>query len=467
MIQNQRNGPRDLVDTMYARVRDIEAYGRRSDTTVPFILREYSHAMGNSSGNLAMTGARSDLPQPAGRLHLGLCGSRGAGHPHPNACATTAPQPPGLRRRLRRLPQRRQFQLQRVGVVRPPPDAAVRGDAALLSAGCGRGGRRVARPLPDRNRHFFTDLSGFDARWTYEENGEVVAQGRLQGAGRAAARQSHGRAAALDGAPSRLRGARQHVEFQFRHNPRRLGRQGPCGCPRPDRRAGGSQPAPFANVAGRAVVRLDESETAVTAEAHGFSVRIGKASGVRPACPRRRAAPTPPAPDFWRAPTDNDRGNGMAARHAVWREAACATRRAGRRSGAKVHGNWRAPASLAYPAAGETVGTSSTPSPTPAGPAWRSSLEPKGKEVPALPRIGMTAQTPGARRPRDLAGTRASRKLRGTAWTRPSSDATTCLRTSSSSVCRAAGNRQPHGGVLGDVHRRGGKRHPGVGRSQL
>ena len=53
LIQNQRNGPRDTVDAMYARVAEVEAYGKRKDTEVPFILCEYSHAMGNSSGNLS------------------------------------------------------------------------------------------------------------------------------------------------------------------------------------------------------------------------------------------------------------------------------------------------------------------------------------------------------------------------------------------------------------------------------
>ena len=105
---------------------------------------------------------------------------------------------------------------------------------------------------------------------------------------------------------------------------------------------------------------------------------------------------TPLAPDFWRAPTDNDRGNGMAARHTVWREAAVRREVRGVTVRREVDGNWRVLVSLAYPAAGETVGTLIYTF-TNAGQirvAFR--LEPTGKGLPALPRIGMTAQIPAA-----------------------------------------------------------------------
>ena len=176
MIQNQRNGPRDFVDTMYARVRDIEAYGRRNDTTIPFILCEYSHAMGNSSGNLAdYWRVIRTYPNLQGGFIWDFVDQ--ATPPDPERlCAMTAHDLLGLRRRLRRFPQRRQLQLQRAGAVdrRPSPQFAemrycyqpIAVEAVDVSRGL----------FPDSQRHLFTDLSGFDARRTYEENGEVVAK---------------------------------------------------------------------------------------------------------------------------------------------------------------------------------------------------------------------------------------------------------------------------------------------------
>ena len=401
MIQNQRNGPRDLVDTMYARVRDIEAYGRRSDTTVPFILCEYSHAMGNSSGNLAdywrviraypnlQGGFIWDFVDQALRRPIPTERVR---HDGPSTFWAYGGD-------YGDFPNDDNFNCN--GLVqsdrRPTPQFAEMRHCyqpvAVEAVDVSRGLFLI------RNRHFFTDLSGFDARWTYEENGEVVAQGRLK---------------ALDVPPQGSRTV--ELPLSMVRRPAYAARVSTWNFTFATTRASvwagkghvvardqivvpaDPQPAPFANVAGRAVVRLDESETAVTASGDGFSVRIGKASGAIESwkVDGIEQLLTPLAPDFWRAPTDNDRGNGMAARHTVWREAAVRREVRGVTVRREVDGNWRVLVSLAYPAAGETVGTLIYTF-TNAGQirvAFR--LEPTGEGLPALPRIGMTAQIPAA-----------------------------------------------------------------------
>jgi len=52
-IMNQRNGPKDFFEEMYFAVKDLENFALHGDKDIPAILCEYSHAMGNSSGNLS------------------------------------------------------------------------------------------------------------------------------------------------------------------------------------------------------------------------------------------------------------------------------------------------------------------------------------------------------------------------------------------------------------------------------
>jgi beta-galactosidase len=70
-------------------------------------------------------------------------------------------------------------------------------------------------------------------------------------------------------------------------------------------------------------VTLADSAAAVTATGKGFSVRIGKKSGAIEsyAIDGRELLTGPLEPNFWRPPTDNDRGNGMPIRQHVWRDA--------------------------------------------------------------------------------------------------------------------------------------------------
>ncbi|WP_028374983.1 glycoside hydrolase family 2 TIM barrel-domain containing protein [Leeuwenhoekiella sp. MAR_2009_132] len=49
--QAGQNPNTDVVAPMYPRLKDMKEYAERTDVTRPFIMCEYSHAMGNSSGN--------------------------------------------------------------------------------------------------------------------------------------------------------------------------------------------------------------------------------------------------------------------------------------------------------------------------------------------------------------------------------------------------------------------------------
>jgi beta-galactosidase len=403
-IQNQRNGPRDTVDSMYARVHDIEAYGRRGDTALPFILCEYSHAMGNSSGNLAdywrVIRAYPNLqggfiwdfvdqalrkPIPSERVRHGApadfwaYGGDYGDYPNDDNFNCN-----GLVQTDRRpTPQFAEMRY----CYQPVAVEAVDVSRGLFTV---------------KNRFYFTGLEGYEGRWTYEENGEVVARGRLAG---------------LDVPPQgsktfelplsmvrRPAFAARVSTWNFSFATAR-----PCLWAEKghvvarDQIVVPSDPSPILDASRFAFdaslssgVRLAETPDAVTAAGAGFSARISKATGAVESWTvdgeERLLAPL--APDFWRAPTDNDRGNGMAERHAVWRHAA--ERRAVREVTVRreVDGNWRVLVSLAYPEAGETTGSLIYTFSNAGQIRVAFQIEPKGDGLAAVPRVGMVTQIP-------------------------------------------------------------------------
>ncbi|GGL81174.1 beta-galactosidase [Streptomyces fumigatiscleroticus] len=70
-------------------------------------------------------------------------------------------------------------------------------------------------------------------------------------------------------------------------------------------------------------LRHEDGDTKVTVEGKGFSVVIDKRSGTISSyeAAGARLITSGPVPNFWRAPTDNDRGNGQHTRNRTWRDA--------------------------------------------------------------------------------------------------------------------------------------------------
>ncbi len=71
------------------------------------------------------------------------------------------------------------------------------------------------------------------------------------------------------------------------------------------------------------VVNVKEAGNLVTVSGDGFSVVFDKASGILKSLKRgeKEFLISGPVPDFWRAPIDNDFGNGLDKRSRVWRKA--------------------------------------------------------------------------------------------------------------------------------------------------
>jgi len=87
-------------------------------------------------------------------------------------------------------------------------------------------------------------------------------------------------------------------------------------------------PVAAIGVAAMPDVTLRESSREITVNGKDFAVTVGKDSGAIESfeCGGKQLIGAALIPNFWRAPIDNDRGNGMPKRLAVWRSAGAARR---------------------------------------------------------------------------------------------------------------------------------------------
>jgi beta-galactosidase len=245
-----------------------------------------------------------------------------------------------------------------------------------------------------RNKYLFRDLSHLRGTWELAEDGAVVERGalpRLSTAAGASQEVTLGvkRPQLKPGAEYFLKvtfalagdeawAARGHVvawdQFEM-----------PYKTPPPPARDPSALPP----------LKLSESGDSFTVTGAGFTARFGKRSGALEAYEfgGRRLLAGPLVPNFWRPPTDNDRGNQMPKRLGYWRDAAP------RRTVNAVKAEQAAP---------QVVRVTAT-STLPAGASLyrntytvygdgsievEGALTPAG-ELPELPRFGMQLRVPG------------------------------------------------------------------------
>ncbi|MEU3255086.1 glycoside hydrolase family 2 TIM barrel-domain containing protein [Streptomyces sp. NPDC006997] len=192
---------------------------------------------------------------------------------------------------------------------------------AALASGGGPGAVTVTLT----NEYLFTNLRELDGGWTLSADGEVVRRGRLT-------------RDQLDLPPLTSKditlpvrppadpapGTEFHLRLSFTtREPTPWADAGfevaadqlPLDLPGPALR-----PAPLADVP---PLSYDDGDTAVTVTGRDFSVTVDKRTGVITSYEAggARLLLSGPAPNFWRAPTDNDRGNGQHTRNQTWRDA--------------------------------------------------------------------------------------------------------------------------------------------------
>ncbi|WP_211341581.1 glycoside hydrolase family 2 TIM barrel-domain containing protein [Myceligenerans xiligouense] len=313
----------DVRSQMYNTPAGIRDRALDTGDTRPYILIEYSHAMGNSNGNFkeywdvirefpilqggfiwdyADQGLRWPIPQGGGATYLAYGGDWGDNPNDGNFCAngivSADREPAGKAAEVRQI-------YQAINVV-------AAGDVASGSV-------RIT------NEYLFTNVGEFEGSWSLYADGEVIQSGALtaqqldiaplsaktiqvpiQRPANPAPGQEHflrlsfKLTSATQWAPAGFEVAKQQVPVDFDSPP--------------------VEPLPLDDVPA-----LTDSETAgaVTVSGTGFAVTISKSTGEITAYDAMgmRLIDSGPAPNFWRAPTDNDRGNGQPNRNGTWRNA--------------------------------------------------------------------------------------------------------------------------------------------------
>ncbi|GIO11865.1 beta-galactosidase [Cohnella xylanilytica] len=307
----------DIESQMYTKPQDIEAYAKSAQQKPrkPFILCEYSHAMGNSCGGLHKYTELFDrypilqggfiwdwidqairVKAADGSSHLAYGGDFGESPHDGNFCGN--------------------------GLIFADRTVSPK---LLEAKACYRSIDFAAEDLAKgvfslRNKFLFSNLDEFDFAWELTANGVRIGEGRF----RAAA--APGESVAVDLGGSYPKEACPGEECVLTLSARL--REGTAWAEAGHEIAFAQFALPAGRTAPEAEPAAGTLETAEEAAAlairgEGFSVRFDKANGelVTYRAGETELLKRAPAPNFWRAYTDNDRGNGHHERCAVWREA--------------------------------------------------------------------------------------------------------------------------------------------------
>ncbi|MDO0909978.1 glycoside hydrolase family 2 TIM barrel-domain containing protein [Streptomyces sp. DT2A-34] len=175
------------------------------------------------------------------------------------------------------------------------------------------------------NENLFTNLREFDGRWALVADGEVVQRGKLSRAQLDVAALAHKEITVpfkVPGEPAP--GAEYFLELSFRTKETTKWAKAGFEVAKQqlavDAGSPAVTPAPLDSVP---ALTYEDGDGAVTVTGEGFSVTVDKKSGVITSYKARGAQliTSGPAPNFWRAPTDNDHGNGQHTRNQTWRDA--------------------------------------------------------------------------------------------------------------------------------------------------
>ncbi|WP_426568184.1 glycoside hydrolase family 2 TIM barrel-domain containing protein [Streptomyces canus] len=175
------------------------------------------------------------------------------------------------------------------------------------------------------NEYLFTDLRAFDGRWELLRDGKAVQRGRLSRAQMDLAPLSSKDVTVPfevpdDPAP----GAEYFLRLSFTTRESTQWAKAGFEVAKQQLAVDAGSPAvtpvPSATVP---ALRHTDADGTVTVTGEDFSVTVDKKTGVITSYQAGGAQliSSGPAPNFWRAPTDNDRGNGQHTRNQTWRDA--------------------------------------------------------------------------------------------------------------------------------------------------
>ncbi|WP_205325455.1 glycoside hydrolase family 2 TIM barrel-domain containing protein [Glycomyces sp. YM15] len=313
----------DIRSQMYNSAAGIRDRALDTGDTRPYILVEYSHAMGNSNGgfkeywdvirqypvlqggyiwDFADQSLRWPVPLGGGATYLAYGGDWGDDPNDGNFCAngivSAERQPAGKAAEVKRVYQ--------------AINAAAGGDLAAGSV-------RIA------NEYAFADVNEFDGSWALVADGAVIQSGELSAQQLDIPPLTDKMVQVPVQRPSGIAPGTEHfLELSFKLKSATAwadaghevaAQQLPVDFDSPP-----VEPVPIADVP-----TLTDAETAdrITVSGTGFAVAISKTTGEITSYDAMgmRLVDSGPVPNFWRAPTDNDRGNGHPNRNGTWRAA--------------------------------------------------------------------------------------------------------------------------------------------------
>ena len=390
-VQYERAGQArntDIVCPMYHRIPGIIQYAQ-SHPYRPLVLCEYAHAMGNSVGNLqdywdaieseshlqggciwdwVDQGLRQPVPGQPGKTYFAYGGDFGDRPNDDNFCCNGLIQPdraanPSLYE-VRKVYQ--EFKVHPVDLV--------------------AGTFRV------ENKHFFLNANAFEATWVIEEDGNPIRRGSLDVD--VPPRSSREISVPIE-QPDLTPGTEYHLTILFSlKKDQPWAERGTVLAWDQFQLPYKVPPAETADEPGEPL-SVDDTADRIVVRGEDFSAGIGKASGALESflTDGRELIHTPLLPNFWRAPTDNERGNRMAKRLGVWKSAV-ANRTVRGVSIEKSDANSVTVKADMNLAAGESTCSVLYTIRSDGRIHVAMTLDAKGEEIPRLPRIGMTLAVP-------------------------------------------------------------------------
>ena len=309
----------DIICPMYWPVPRLVELARENRDR-PVILCEYMHAMGNSNGGMRRywdaieaepnlqggfiwdwvdQGIRAPVPGREGETYFGFGGDFGPpGTPSDlNFCMNGLISPD-------RIPHPGCLEVKKAY-------EHVKIRAVDLTAG----------KVELTNAHFFTPLDFVEVAWEVRAEGELLSEGTLPPPGTLPGQSEQVTI------PNELPSPEPGVEYWLNVS-LRLAEDAPWA-DKGHEVAWAQFALPVsaegetADVGEMPELQLEETETAITVTGESLQVVFDKASGAIASmlCGEVELVRTGPIPDFWRASTDNDRGNNMPDRCGIWKDA--------------------------------------------------------------------------------------------------------------------------------------------------
>ncbi|MFA9560461.1 glycoside hydrolase family 2 TIM barrel-domain containing protein [Evansella sp. AB-rgal1] len=301
----------DVESTMYIRPHKMEEYGQNATAeTKPYIICEYSHAMGNSCGNLYKY---TDLFHKYPILQGGFIWDW---------------KDQAL---LTKTEDGTEFLAYGGDFGETPNDGNFSGNGLIFANGdvspkifevkkCYQNVHfedvdAANGTLKITNRHLFTNLRNFDCHWTLTKNGEVVETGNQ----------------ILDVEPNTTKEVTLNYTIPTGDSAEyiatvQLTLNKDTKWAKRGHEIGTEQfifPAKTQAKAAEGTLQVDQDDATLTVTGNEFTVQFARATGELTSYVYQgvELLTSGPAPNFWRPMTDNDRGNKLHERSATWRSA--------------------------------------------------------------------------------------------------------------------------------------------------